>query len=138
LPPEKGLTEVTAGLSTLPGCPRLWPCVIPSASQTLPQPSHMSSYILCGGQNLPHHSSSCLVISCVSVKPFPFSPFLFLVILTQHTMTHNTDLFYLSLIILNVCAHPKSVYLSVFQYFSHTVQPDGLVSSLSKQQLQQP
>lgn len=56
LPPEKGLTEVTAGLSTLPGCPRLWPCVIPCASQTLPQ-----------------HTVTCLVTSCAVAKPFPIT-----------------------------------------------------------------
>lgn len=56
MPPEKGLTEVTAGLSTLPGCPRLWPCVIPCASQTLPQ-----------------HTVTCLVTSCVVANPFPIT-----------------------------------------------------------------
>lgn len=56
LPPEKGLTEVTAGLSTLPGCPRLWSCVIPCASQTLPR-----------------HTVTCLVTSCAAANPFPIT-----------------------------------------------------------------
>lgn len=96
-----------------------------------PAYSHMSSYILCGGQTLPHHSSSCLVISCVSVKPFPL-PCLFLVILTQHNMTHNTDLsFSLSLAILYVCVHIQSVCISAHvSIVSPTVQPDGLVPPL--------
>lgn len=105
--------------------------------QPNPSPAHrhMSSYILCGGQTLPHHSSSCLVISCVSVKPFPLSPCLFLVILTQqHNVTHNTDLsFSSSPVILYVCMHIQSACLWVRQRVyvstsSHTAQPDGSVS----------
>lgn len=107
--------------------------------QPNPSPAHalMSSYILCGGQTLPHHSSSCLVISCVSVKPFPLSLCLFLVILTQHNMTRNTDIsFPLPLIIvLYVCwnvlclcvCECVCVCVRAIPVFS---QPDGLVFSL--------
>lgn len=95
-----------------------------------PAHSHMSSYILCGGQSLPHHSSLCLVISCVSVKPFHPSSCLFLVILMQHNVTRNADLsFSFFLIILYVCTNLcvlEFVCTSIFFFSPHTVQPDGL------------
>ena len=62
LPPEKGLTEVTAGLSTLPGCPRLWPCVIVCTSQTLPQ--HTESHVLLHHVQWPTPSPSLKLMSC--------------------------------------------------------------------------
>lgn len=118
---------------------------VSSYAPAKPFPSHMSSCILCGGQTLPHHSSSCLVISCVSAKPFPLSPCLFLVILTQHNMTqHWPFIFPFPHHIVYVRAHPK-VCVSVcirmcvcFHLFSCSTARWFGISSMSKQQLQQP
>lgn len=104
-----------------------------------PAHSHMSSYILCGGQTLPHHSNSCLVISCVSVKPFPLSPCLFLVILTQHHMTHNTDLsFPHFLSTVWACAHSNCACMRMCAWFHFFSAWWFGIFSVSKHQLQQP
>lgn len=107
-----------------------------------PAHSHMSSYILCGGQSLPHHSSLCLVISCVSVKPFHPSSCLFLVILMQHNVTRNADLsFSFFLIILCVCTYLcvlEFVCTSIFFFSLIQYSLMVCISSMSKQKLQQP
>lgn len=143
LPPEREPSEVTAGLSTLPGCPRLWPRVIPVHQyKPFPARSHMPSCILCGGQTVPRRSSSCTVISGASIKPFPPSPHLFLVIQTRHSTTHRTDLsFFRWVILAYVCVHIKTVFLCVweclwFQLSSYSTTCRFGISSVSKQQLQ--
>lgn len=125
-PPEKGLTEVTAGLSTLPGCPRLWPHVIPRASQTLPPAhGHMSSSILFVGYSLPHRSGLCLVISRMSVKP-TFSPRSMSVSCYYNAAqcySTLTFLFPFSLIILFVYSHPNPGCVCVCVYMYLCVSP---------------
>lgn len=129
-PQEKRLTKETDGLSTLPGCPRLWPCFIPP----------------CTSQTFPQHKVTCLVTSCsvtnpfpitqvyfllypVSFKPFHLGPGLFLVIFKQHNVTLHTDRsFSLSNILLHTCSYPNFLYLCSGEcvYISQTVQPDAL------------
>lgn len=146
LPPEKGLTEVTAGLSTLPGCPRLWPCVIPCASQTLPQ-----------------HTVTCLVTSCAVAIPFPITqahallypvyelnppPWSMPVSCysnTAHCDTHRWPLIFLfPHHAICVCTYPRHVCVYdlrkcvCFHLFSQSTAWWFGISSMSKQQLQQP
>lgn len=129
-PQRRGWLRVTAGLSALPGCLRLWPGVIPRASQTLhPAHARMSAYILWGGQTLPHHSSSCLVISCVSVKPFPPLVRACFLLFWHSTIWHVTLTFHFPFLSsLHVCMHAEMfcacVCVLAFFFFP---QPDGLV-----------
>lgn len=95
-PQRRRLTEVTAGLAALPGCPRLWPGVIPRASQN-PSPArgHMSSYTSCAvAKPFPITQAHASLYPVCHLNPSPFGPRLFLVILTQHTVTHAADLLF--------------------------------------------
>ena len=142
--PREGADWGDSWAPALPGCLRLWPGVIPCASQTLLQ-----------------HTLACLVTSCVVAKPFPItqahallypvcqlnpsplSSCLFLVILTQHNMTRNTDIsFPLPLIIvLYVCLHAEMCvclcapflffsawWFGIFSVSTNSSSPDTSVS----------
>lgn len=124
---------MTAGLSALPGCLRLWPGVIPRASQTLPQ-----------------HTFTCLVTSCAVAKPFPItqahallypacqlnpSPFVSACFLLfwHSTIWHITPTFRFpflsSLHCMRACTLKRYALVRAACMFPFFSQPDGLVFS---------
>lgn len=88
-------------------------------------------YILCGGQTLPHHSGSCLVVSSASAKPYPLSLCLLLVTLTHDNMDTQQWPFTFPWVYVWECVGFHLLwYCTAWWWFG--------ISSVSKQQLQQP